>query len=129
MRAVAITTVIKMQFTVFCYIITVKLHFRRNVDRSSSVIIRVISEWIYTSIRPRTIRNIMVLANVSHSILYAQYIPLKKPLDFFFFQQEYLCYVKIRYLSLILTLSYSDQYFKSHVVLLIPDCISILGEQ
>lgn len=53
MRTVAITIVIKMQFTVFCCAITVKLHFRRNLNSSSSVIISTIFEQIFTSIRPR----------------------------------------------------------------------------
>jgi len=114
MRTVAITIVIKMQFIVFCSVITVKHQYRINVNSSSLVILGTFSEWIYTSIRQRTTRNIVVLANLSQSALCALCLLLIPPLDAFF-QWQYLCYVRIRDLSLIVKLAYSDQYFKSHL--------------
>lgn len=65
--------------------------------------------------------------HLSHSTFHGLYLLLTSSLDAFFFHQEYLCYVIIRVLSLVLTLSHSDQYFKSHVVLLIMDYILVLS--
>lgn len=99
MRSVAITIAIQMQFIMFC---CVKLHFRKNDTSSSSIII---SEQIYSSNRPRTTRNVMILANLSHCALCSLYLLLTPPLDALF-QQEYLCCVRIRDSSLVFALTH-----------------------
>lgn len=124
-ETLAIIIVIKMQFTVFCSVTYAKLCYKKDINRSSSVIIGTISKQISAKIRPKITSTVTVLPSLSFYSPWS--VPTADSSCGCFFSSRDLCYVIVRVLSLILTLSYSDQYFKSHVVLLIADCISVLS--
>lgn len=93
-KTVNVTTVIKMQFIVFCSLNNVKLCFSKKIIRTSSVISGTISKQISIRIRLKTTNNVMVSACLSF------YTPWSVPMDdsscvcFFPSREFVLCYNK-----------------------------------